>query len=57
MDNKDLIISDEDKKFIEARENIPKYEFTGGDFGAILGLIMLIIVAFRETLKILKKKN
>ncbi|MFN8576620.1 MAG: hypothetical protein U0354_07165 [Candidatus Sericytochromatia bacterium] len=58
MDNdSSLIVSEEDRKFINARGDIPKYEFTYGEYGALLGLIMLIIVAFRETFKLLSKKD
>lgn len=57
MDNDKSLILAEEKKFIEAKNDIPRYEFSYGEYGALLGLIMLIIVAFRETFKILSKKE
>lgn len=48
-------LSEEDKNFVEARNKIPKYEISFGEYGAILGLFLLIFVAFKETFKVLRK--
>lgn len=48
-------MSEEDKKFVKTRNELPKYELGFGEYGALFGLFILIFVAFRETFKVIRK--